>query len=148
MKQSIKDEIKEIYHNLKNAYDHSPFPLILDKLEDLEMRINKIETKLENMETCSQCRFQFKETSIQYYNRMKKCQAILCRDCIRISNAESTAEKRAVKQSLLAHPSDTNLERALKFKITHGIISQAFLMLKLKITSEEALKVMEYIDKL
>lgn len=45
-------------------------------------------------DTCSQCKFEFEETSVQYCNRMRLNTLKICKDCNRINKAEERAENR------------------------------------------------------
>lgn len=84
---------------------------------------------------CSQCHFCFRETSIQFNRRMRTSSPILCQECYRINHADS----RAIKRQITPKSSEDKMEALIK---GYGTVSPSLLMMKFKITYDEAVSKM------
>lgn len=85
--------------------------------------------------TCTQCNFDFLESTISYYRRLKNESPIICQSCNRINNAEERAAKRMCKKhTFLIHPMEKYVRNP------HMKISTTYLQIKYKITFAEAKK--------
>jgi hypothetical protein len=94
------------------------------------------------MDKCSQCGFLFKETSVQFYRRLKNNWPKVCRDCYRISTAEQKAavrESKAVESKL-----DNDIKKFIEDWVSeYGSINPTTLMRKFKLNYNEALRLSE-----
>lgn len=94
--------------------------------------------------TCNQCKFLFKETSVQIFKRIKEKTKPICRDCSRLNKAEEAAKKRIEQKNIPTNNSRDNL--ILQYKKKHGLISVPFIMRKFKMSHEAATELKVSLD--
>lgn len=88
------------------------------------------------MDKCSNCNFIFKETSVQFYRRLKNNSPKICRECSRIATAEQKALKREKQNRENEYFSEIKNHYA-----DFGKISRSVLMRKFKLNYQEADKI-------
>ncbi len=91
---------------------------------------------------CSQCRLELIESSKRYSERIKKNLPKLCKDCLRIENAEKNANvrKNRIAPIQLDCRSIENIVRMLEkgMPVTHSVIVR-----QNKVTFEEAKRILD-----
>ncbi len=92
--------------------------------------------------TCSQCHFELIESCKRYAERIRKYLPKLCKDCLRIENAEKNAatRKKKIVPEQLDFRSIENIVRMLSLgmPVTHSVIVR-----QNKVTFEEAKRILD-----
>jgi len=87
---------------------------------------------------CSVCSFEFEESSVQYYRRIKISfnAPKICRDCHRIKNADKNAEKRKKSNKV-----KTTHEKLVEIKKQFGYLCTTIVRRRLQISYENAIEI-------